>query len=226
MTNAPTAVTKPLAHSYSSLKQFDNCPKQYYMQRISREVKQLPGEASMYGERIHEQFENRLQKHTQLPEESAQYERLCKAWEDMPGELFGEQELTLNKNLQPTGWWDDDAWLRAKLDTLVLNGELAVVGDWKTGKHRPDFSQLALFALQTFKHYPDVNKVQAAFVWLKTEQIDTRTYTRADEPELWEALLGRIARIEHALEQNNWPVRPSGLCPWCPAKHLCRYANL
>ena len=209
-------MTKPLAHSYSALKQYDNCPKQYYMQRITKEVKPSFGEASIYGNRIHEQLELRLKGQAPLPDESAKYEALVRAFELMPGELVAEQEFCLNKALKPTGWWDADAWLRAKLDVLKINGALAVVADWKTGKHRPDFFQMEMFAMLVFKLYPDVQQVKASLIWLKDMKTDNQTYHRKDMDKLWVKFYSKVHRVEQSLEKNNWPCKPSGLCPYCP----------
>lgn len=122
-----------LSHSYSALKQFENCPQRYYRQRILKDVKDLGGEASKYGERIHEMLERRLRDSEILPEEAARYEALCIGVEKLAqgGELHVEKELVLNADLTPTGWWDSDAWLRSKLDVLVIKGTDAVVMDWK-----------------------------------------------------------------------------------------------
>lgn len=214
-----------LSHSYSAIKMYDNCPKRYNMQRVTKEVKDIQGEASLYGERVHKQLEDRLNGTQLLPPESVKYEALVEAFSTMDGELLVEQELTLNASLEPTGWWSDDAWLRSKLDVLILNGEDALVADWKTGKRRPDFFQLELFALQTFKHHPQIQRVKSVFVWLKDMQMDHEVYTRDDLPSLWDKLLSKITLIEKSLEHNNWPAKPSGLCPWCPAKNVCEFAN-
>jgi CRISPR/Cas system-associated exonuclease Cas4 (RecB family) len=220
-------VDKPLAHSHSAIKQYEICPKQYKMQRITREVMASFGEASIYGNRIHDQLDLRLKDHTvdPLPEESVKYEPIVAGIEAMPGVLTSEDEMTLNIDLKPTGWWDKDAWLRSKIDVLIKNKETAVVLDWKTGKHRPDFSQLELFAIQTFKHHPEITKVKSTFVWLKDMRMDHMTYTIADAPRLWNKLLSRIGRIEKSLKEDDWPAKPSGLCGWCPAKHLCEHGR-
>jgi len=216
-------VNKPLAHSYSAIKQYENCPRQYQKQRILREVKPSFGEASIYGNRVHEQLELRIKGEAALPEETIKYEPLVQAFASLPGELVAEQEMVLNKELEPTGWWSDDAWLRSKIDVLVINGPDAVVADWKTGKHRPDFFQMELFAIQVFKHYPDVQRVKTSLVWLKDMKIDTEMYTRLDAPALWNKFYSKITRIEESLKNDQWLPKPSGLCPWCPAKHLCEF---
>jgi|TARA_R110000765_G_scaffold351263_5_gene441229 hypothetical protein len=217
---------KPLAHSYSAFKQFSNCPKQYQMQRITRVVKPSFGEASIYGNRIHEQLEHRLRDKTSLPAESSKYELLCQSFEELPGHLLVEQEMTLDNNLQPVGWWDKAAWLRVKADVLILHKDTAVVSDWKTGKHRPDNFQLEILTACTFKHYPDIKKVRGSFVWLKDMRMDHVDYTRDDEPTLWNKIYADVSRIEAAVKEDTWPAKPSGLCPWCPAKLLCEFANI
>jgi hypothetical protein len=137
-----------------------------------------------------------------------------------------EKELTLNENLEPTGWWDDDAWLRSKLDVLIDKGDKAVVFDWKTGKKRADQFQMEIFAVQVFKHYPDVQEVLTSLIWLKDGSSTTHFYSRSHVNELWAEIIGRIRRIHAAADADIWPARPSGLCPYCPARHDCNYARL
>ena len=135
-----------LSHSYSSIKLYENCPLRYFRQRVVKDVVDEGGEASKYGERIHTFLEHRLKENASLPQEVAHYEPLCASVERISkgGELYIEQELVLSENLTPTGWWDADAWLRSKLDILVINGSVANVMDWKTGKRKPDFFQMQM----------------------------------------------------------------------------------
>lgn len=215
-----------LSHSFSAIKMYENCPKRYYHQRVLKEVKDQGGEATIWGERVHKFLEDRLAKATELPQEVARYDPLCQSIVKLAigGELLVEQQLTLNVALEPTSWFSKDAWMRSIVDVLVIRGDEAIMFDWKTGKRRPDFSQLELFALQVFKHYPEVKRVRTAFVWLKDLSMDHETYTRDNEPELWARLMNKVVRIEKSLETDNWPAKPSGLCNWCPCKNFCEYA--
>jgi|TARA_R110000744_G_scaffold16766_4_gene45964 hypothetical protein len=215
-----------LSHSFSAIKMYENCPKRYYHQRVLKEVKDQGGEATIWGERVHKFLEDRLAKATELPQEVARYDPLCQSIVKLAigGELLVEQQLTLNVALEPTSWFSKDAWMRSIVDVLVIRGDEAIMFDWKTGKRRPDFSQLELFALQVFKHYPEVKRVRTAFVWLKDLSMDHETYTRDNEPELWARLMNKVVRIEKSLETDNWPAKPSGLCNWCPCKNFCEYS--
>jgi hypothetical protein len=216
-----------LAHSFSALKMYESCPKRYYHQRITKEVKDSVGEATLYGERVHKHLEDYLKTGAALPDDSVKLQPLCDTFRTSAGDggFFVEQEYTLNKDLQETGWWDADAWLRFKLDVLVVrdNGT-AIVADWKTGKRRPDFDQLEMFALAVFSFWPAVNKVTSVFVWTKENAMDKETYKREHIDDMWTRLLTRINRVEKSLETDVWPAKPSGLCRYCPCKDFCEFA--
>jgi CRISPR/Cas system-associated exonuclease Cas4 (RecB family) len=217
-----------LSHSFSAIKMFENCPLRYYHQRIAKTVTDQGGEASQHGERIHKYIEDRL-KGTLSPEYAAEIAKLEPIIASIElvakgGTLEVEQQLTLNKELKPTEWFAKDAWMRSILDVFVRRGKKAMVCDWKTGKRRPDFTQLELFALQVFAHYPEVEKVETGFIWTQDLAFDRETYTRQDAPAMWAKLLERVNRIERAKELDVWPARPSGLCRYCPCNHFCEAA--
>lgn len=216
-----------LTHSYSSIKLFENCPLRYYEQRVAKSVVDLGHEASVHGDRIHKAIEARVKGDAALPQDMETYEPLVAATTRLVGngELHVEKELTINKQMQPTGWWDEDAWLRSKLDILIIkDDDTALVMDWKTGKRRADMFQLRLFAAQVFLHYPQVQKVKTTLVWFKANTTDSETYSRDRAAALWEDVLSRIHRIEQAKKFNNWPAKPSGLCPYCPLSATCKFA--
>lgn len=217
-----------LSHSYSSIKLYENCPLRYYRQRVLKDIKDEGGDASLYGERVHKMLEDRLREHADLPQEAEKYEALCTAVEQLVasgGELHIEKELVLNENLLPTGWWDRDAWLRSKLDVLIVCGTTAVVMDWKTGKRRPDFFQMQIFAAQVFKHFPDVTTVKTSLVWLKDMAMDTEVYQRQYINAVWTDIIRKIKRIHDSLDNETWPAKPSGLCNYCPARHDCQFSQ-
>jgi hypothetical protein len=217
-----------LAHSFSVIKTFEQCPKKYYHLRVVKDVKDEGGDASKYGERVHKSFEDRLRSGTPLPKELTKFESTCAALLRKAefGELFVEHKITLTNSLELTDWFAPDAWLRGILDVMVIVGDKAVILDWKTGKRRPDTTQLEMFAALVFKVFPQVNTVSAGFVWLQDEATDSYTFTRDQTNKLWAGIIGRIRRIYDAVDEDVWPAKPSGLCRYCPAKHLCQYANL
>ena len=218
----------PLTHSYSSIKMYENCPKRYLHERINKDVVFEGSEATRYGERVHSDLENRLKNAVPLPEESKKHEELCVSLIELTkdAELLAERPLCLNANLTPTTWRASDAWLRSILDVLIIKDESAIVIDWKTGKRRVDFTQLDIFALQVFKHYPHIKSVKSSLVWLKENKLDCKTYKSNDTNLMWADLLARIEKINQSYITGNFPAKPSGLCPWCPAKNICEYAQI
>lgn len=214
-----------LSHSYSSLKLYENCPYRYYHQRIAKTVVDKGGEASQHGERVHKHLEDRLRDKVDLPQELKHVERVVNSFENLSagGDMFAELEMTLTKDLTPTSWWGEDAWMRSKLDVYIVKNNKSVVADWKTGKRRPDFFQLELFALQVFAHYQEVQSVTSSFVWIKDMAMDKQTFTRNDTPRLWDKVLGKVQRIEQSVTYENWPAKPSGLCMYCPCRNFCEY---
>jgi CRISPR/Cas system-associated exonuclease Cas4 (RecB family) len=216
-------MTTTLSHSFSAIKMYENCPFRYYNQRILRKVTDQGGEASLHGERIHKYIEERLKGHPDVVADIANLEPIIKSIEALAagGTLMTEQQLTLTQELTPTSWFAKDAWLRSILDVLVVQGRKAVVLDWKTGKRRPDFTQLELFALQVFAHYENVEEVSTGFIWTKDLAFDRENYKREQTPALWASLLERIHRIEKSMETGVWPAKPSGLCRFCPCNHFC-----
>jgi CRISPR/Cas system-associated exonuclease Cas4 (RecB family) len=226
MQSSPTA--NILSHSFSSLKQYETCPRRYYYQRVSKEVKDAPGEASIYGERVHKHIEERLgPERKPLPPEVSKHEQICLEVERAAGgcEIMVEKELVLTQELIPTTWFAPDAYIRTKIDMLATKKDRALVVDWKTGTRRPDFFQMELYALQVFIHYEDVSFVTGAFVWLRDEKVDKEVYSREDVPGLLKNITDRIERIEHSLDVGVWPAKPSGLCRYCPAQTICEFAK-
>jgi len=216
-----------LTHSYSALAMYENCPKRYFHQRVEKSVRDSGSPATAYGERVHKALELRLNGEApDMTDETKQYAALCDALERKAagGVLTVEEEMTLNAKLEPTGWWDADAWMRSKIDVLIRKGDRAWVLDWKTGKRRVNPAQLELFALQTFLHYPEIDKLTATFIWLKVGKSDSRDYERRYLPGLTASMLSKVQRVERSLAEDEWPARPSGLCGWCPCKDMCEFS--
>lgn len=218
--------TAELRHSYSSITLFENCPLRYYRQRIISDVVDQGGEAARYGVAVHEELEHRIRDNRKLPRHLQPYESLCIAMESLGGTILAEQEVALDRKLQPCEFGSEDMWIRAIIDVLILKGDKAYMFDWKTGKRRVGSFQLKLCAALIFRHYPEIKEVEAGYVWLKENQIDRENYKRKDQTDMWKDILPRIKRIEQALNKDVWPARPSGLCRFCPAKQTCQFAQL
>lgn len=221
-------VNKPLAWSYSALTKYETCPKQYYHLRVAKDIKEEEGDAGRWGNFVHEALEKRLlPAKTALPANLSQYEKYCKAIERVPGELTPERQLTLDKNWREVSWFAKTAYVRMKLDVQIINGNKAMVLDWKTGKRKPDFTQLDLNAIGMFMAHPELQVVEAGFVWLKDRTTDKETYRRSQLPKLLGPIMGRVEVMQEAYDKQAFPPRPSGLCKnWCPVpRSMCEFSG-
>ena len=216
---------KPLTWSYSSLTAFETCPKRYYLTKISKEVVESQTEAMSWGNKVHKALENRLTKGTPLPESMKQFETIAATVADKAKgkKLEAESKMALSATFKPTTWFGKDVWVRGITDFTIGTKNKVFIGDWKTGKPTPESAQLKLTAAMTMHLKPYVSEVINAFVWLKTGGITVEKFTRDDIPTIWQEFAPRVARLEHAVEEDKFPAKPSGLCRnWCPVgKSLC-----
>ena len=77
-----------------------------------------------------------------------------------------------------------------------------------------------------FWHYPKVTKVKTSFIWLKFDEVTNATYERRFLDSLWRALEPRFDMVQEVIDLGVFKTKPSGLCPWCPAKGFCPDARL
>lgn len=202
--------------SYSSLSSYESCPKRFNLVKITKEVTERAHAANDWGNQVHKALELAVKDGAPLQTGFTQYAPLVKKIRDTEGRKFTEQRFGITKAFQPTEFFAKDVWFRGVLDLQIVRPTVAHTWDYKTGKVKTDGDQLKLFAAATFAQHPYVEKVKTAYLWLQHNKISAETYTKEDVPIIWQEFLPRVRRMEIALEKNNWPPNPSGLCGWCP----------
>ena len=130
------------------------------------------------------------------------------------GEKLCELKLGITEDLEPCGFYDENVWFRGIADLIILDGDLAWVIDYKTGKSSKyaDKGQLELMAMSVFKHYPQVKTVRAGLVFVISNDLVKSTYTEYDKPKLWEKWLAKYKQMETAAIEEVWNAKPNGLC--------------
>jgi RecB family exonuclease len=209
-----------LAHSYSAIKQFENCPRQYYHVKILKSVKSQPTEATTYGERVHKAFEEYVRDGTPLPAAFEAYRAFVEPLAGIDATIYCEEKLGIRADFTPCGFFDKDVWYRGLPDYLAISksGKTARVADYKTGKSSryADTAQLELMAAMVMLHHPAVEKVKGALLFVVVGDIIKAEYTRAQLPEILSKWAGRAGAIEKAVEVGVWNPRSSALCKFCP----------
>jgi ATP-dependent helicase/DNAse subunit B len=213
--------------SYSALQAFETCPWRYYLTRISRQAKESQTAATLEGNAVHKALELHVSGRQSLPDKYKQWLPLVERIKKEPGRIEAEVQFGLTPQFTPTTFFAKDVWLRGKFDVRITHDKRSTILDWKTGKPKPDIDQLKLFAAVEFKLNPYIEVVQTGYVWLHSRAIDREVFVRDQSSELWKDFVVRVRRLEHAMEKNAFPKRPSGLCrQYCPVgKQLCEHCG-
>lgn len=213
---------KPFAWSYSRLKNFEVCPKRHYEVDLAKTVKEPEGEQLAWGNFVHKGMAERCgPNRIALPQQLEKYEpwaqRALQGAER--GFVLVEESLAISRNFTSTGNFDDDTWMRVKLDFAKVIDDVALALDWKTGKILEDSVQLALVAACLFAKYPHLKAVRSSYAWLKEDAESSEVFFREDMPTVWRGLWPRIEAMEQAHQHMNYPPMPSGMCAkWCAVK--------
>jgi hypothetical protein len=207
--------------SFSKAKAFEQCPKQFYHEKILQEYPFVETEAIRYGNAFHTAAEEYIRDGTPLPKKFDYAQAMLDSLNAKKGDKLCELKLGVTENLSPCGFYDTGVWYRGIADLLIINeeDELAWVIDYKTGKNSKyaDKGQLELMALLVFAHYPKIKKVRAGLLFVVSNDLIKERYTDYDAPTLWRKWIAIYRIMKQTAERNVWNPRPSGLCKrHCP----------
>ena len=200
--------------SFSKIKAFEKCPKQFYHLKVVKDYEEPETEAMRYGTLFHEACEKYVRDGEELDPRFEYARPMLDALIAKPGEKLCEYELGLTIDLSPCGFKDGDVWFRGIADLIILDDDLAWVIDYKTGRNTryADKGQLELMALAVFKHFPKIQEVRGGLVFAVADKLIRDTYERSQEPTLWAKWLSDFERMKKAFEIDVWNANPSGLC--------------
>lgn len=203
--------------SFSGLKQFTNCPRQYYEVKVQRNYQIRETEQIKYGKEVHKALEDYVRDGTPLAKNYLRFKPLVDALLQADGVRYVEHQMALDVDKNPCDFDSPDYWVRGIADLLIVNDNSAYVVDYKTGSARyPDPKQLKLMALMTFAHFPDVQSVKGGLLFVLHNAFITDLYNRDQSEELWGSFQGDLFRLNISYENNTWPANPTPLCGWCP----------
>jgi hypothetical protein len=199
---------------------FEQCRKKYYHLKVTKDVKDSDSAFSHDGKAVHDAMFKRVLKGVALPLPMRVHEKWAAAFERRKGDKHGEMKLCLNNKFEPVDWFAKDAWVRAIVDLLIIDGDTATIVDWKTGKVRIDWTQLRLTAAVLSQLMPEIKKFNMVFVWLRDSKISSESISRSEIKEVWLDLLPRVKKIEVAKKTTDFPANDTPLCRYCPV-HQC-----
>jgi PD-(D/E)XK nuclease superfamily len=216
-------MTQPTAWSYSRIESSETCPRKYWHLNVAKDLKEPESIHQVEGTETHAAFEAYLRKGEPLPIHLRHHTRVLDSINRMPvTSRIIEQQIALDANWQVVDWFSKTAWVRAKSDLTQINGTVATVWDWKTGKQKDDFTQLKLNAAITMHLAPEIDKVMMAYYWTKSRNITKDVITRGQLPEFWGEMLVRVQTFQSLYDRQDFPPRPNYFCKGCIVKS-CQY---
>jgi RecB family exonuclease len=207
------------AWSFSRMKAFETCPKQFYHVHVRKEFPFRETEATRYGTEFHAAAENYIRDGTPVPERFAFARPTLEALNAKPGTKHCEVKMGLTEALEPCDFNAPDVWFRGIVDLVIVDGDRAFIVDYKTGKSAryADTGQLQLMALAVFAHFPEVRRATGALLFVIAEKFVPAVYAATDRSVLWAPWIKKYARLQKAYDTDVWNPSPTGLCrAHCP----------
>lgn len=209
------------AWSFSSLKGFLTCAKQYYHTRVTKEYTSAPTAATLYGTEFHKACEDYVRDETPLDARFEYVQPILDALRKIRGERLCEYKMSLSTKLEPCEFFAADCFVRGIADLLILQKDkgIAYCVDYKTGKSSryADTGQLELMALMIFSYFPEITEVRGSLLFIVPKDMVKGAYLRKDRKALWASWLAKYAKLQGAYETGVWNASPSGLCKnYCP----------
>lgn len=196
---------------------FQQCPKKYYHLRIAKDIVEPPSEQMRYGLVAHKVAEKYIKDGTPIPPQFSYMQEALDKLKDMKGDVYCEYKMGLTYDLEPCKFMAKDAWWRGIADLLVVDGGVAKIVDYKTGKNTyPDTKQLELLSLATFKHFPEVKVVKAGLLFVVHPSFVKEKYHTDDQDERWKKWFERSKELDAAIENDVWNPKQNFTCRnWC-----------
>lgn len=202
--------------SYSALKQYTNCPKQYQEMRVLKNYTVKETEAIIYGKAVHEALELYVKEDKPLPKNYLRFKPMVDTLINIKGDKYPEYEMALTHAKLPCDFHSEDRWVRGIADLVIVDGDIAYVVDYKTGSNRyPDPKQLRLMSLMMFTHFPDIQRVKGGLLFVMKNSFITEEYLRKDMDKSWGMFEQSLKRLDTSYENDTWQANPTPLCKWC-----------
>jgi hypothetical protein len=209
--------------SYSSLKEYINCPRQYNEVKVLKNFTKRVTQEMTFGTQVHKYCEDYVGEGKPLPKDYEHFQPVLDELLAIPGERYPEHKMALDRKGNPCSFGNADRWVRGIVDLLIVDGDQGYIVDYKTGSNKyPDPKQLKLMALMAFAHFPQLYKIKAGLLFITRNSFVDESYTREQIAELWDNFRPDLMRLEASLGTDVWNPNPTPLCGWCPVK-TCEY---
>ena len=205
--------------SFSSLKEYINCPKKYQEVRILKNYSFVDTPQTIYGKEVHTALELYVRDGKPLAKNYMRFKKMVDALIAIPGVKYPEYKMALTKKMEQCDFDDENRWVRGIADLVIVDGDQAYIIDYKTGSNKyPDPKQLRLMALMAFVCFPKVNNIKAGLLFCMKNSFVQESYTREDIHKSWKSFQTPLDRLTNSYTFNTWTPNPTPLCGWCPVE--------
>jgi CRISPR/Cas system-associated exonuclease Cas4 (RecB family) len=205
--------------SFSSLKEYINCPKKYQEVRILKNYSFVDTPQTIYGKEVHEALELYVRDNKPLAKNYLRFKKMVDTLVAIPGEKYPEYKMALTKKMEQCDFEDENRWVRGIADLVIVDQDKAFIIDYKTGSNKyPDTKQLKLMALMAFVCFPKVNKIKAGLLFCMKNSFVQESYTREGIHKAWKSFEQPLDRLTMSYEKDEWIPNPTPLCGWCPVE--------
>lgn len=208
--------------SFSSLKTFQQCPKKYYHLKVAKDVVDTPHEAALYGSDVHRAAEHHIRDGVPIPKKYGYMQPILDNLKQIPGDKHCEIELGLTQSLEPCAFRAPEVWWHGIVDLLIVDkpSGVAHMVDYKTSKSAryADTKQLDLMAVGVFAHFPEVERVKSALLFVVSNEFVKKEHKREAKADYIAPIKVDVDRLNKALDTNVWNPVTGPLCRFCPVK--------
>ena len=204
--------------SFSSLKDYVNCPKQYHEVKVLKRFHKYPTPQMTYGNEAHKAMEHYVKDGTPLLKNYSHFKPVLDVLLETEGTKYPEYRMALDKDKNACEY-GKGYWVRGIVDLMILDDDTAFIVDYKTGSNKyADPKQLKLMALMIFAHFPQVQKIKAGLLFVAYNSFMDESYERKDIDSLWAHFHSDLTRLSASYDADVWNPNPTPLCGWCPVK--------
>lgn len=205
---------RPLVFTYTNLNTYDKiCPHQMYRRYIVKDIPYVETEPMRLGTRVHDAFELRIAGNKPLPVEFQQWEGFAKPFEGREAKC--EMKLAITAKGQTCGYFDATAWLRVRVDIVLMKENIVFIADLKTGNSKyEDPYEIALGALLLKAKYPALTVAKGNYLWLKENRVG-QIHDLSDFRATWVKTQSIVQKVETDRANSDFEKRRSGLCGFC-----------
>jgi len=115
----------------------------------------------------------------------------------------------------------DGFWVKGRADRIDEHPEHGLrVVDYKTGKSAryADTKQLDYMATAVFAHFPEINKIKSALLFVVSNEFVRKEHHAISKKEYIQSAVVQLNQLKKAKEFDVWNPSSGPLCRFCPVK--------